>query len=95
MGLVRLNFEDPPGFDVESPSEVRLDVERDFTIRPGPDRNGIKVEFRPYLENWSPSGMSELAGLFGAVVISASAEPDATLRVTFADNRQLQVLPRA
>jgi hypothetical protein len=93
MGLVRLNFEDPPGFNVEKPAEIRLDVERDFTIRPQGGQAGAKVEFRPYLENWTPSRMSELVGLFGAVVVSARADPDATLRITFADNRELEVLP--
>jgi hypothetical protein len=70
-----------------------LDVERDFTIRPGLARDGIKVEFRPYSENWSPSEMSEPAALFGAVVAIASADPDATLRVMFGDKRQPEVLP--
>jgi hypothetical protein len=37
--------------------------------------------------------MPELAALFGAVVASASAEADATLRINFADGRQLEVEP--
>jgi hypothetical protein len=81
MGLVRLNFEEPSSFNTPENPEIRL------------DRGGIRVEFRPYDQNWTPSGMTELAALYGAVVASASTESDATLTITFADNRQLEVLP--
>jgi hypothetical protein len=93
MGLVRLNFEEPSSFNTPENPEIRLDVERDFVIRSDRDRGGIRVEFRPYDQNWTPSGMTELAALYGAVVASASTESDATLTITFADNRQLEVLP--
>jgi Family of unknown function (DUF6188) len=84
-GLIKLLF----GKD----QDTILHIERDFTVWTSSGASGAKVEFRPYLEDWAPSGMQELARLFNSVVSKAEADPDATLRLTFTNGYRLQIDP--
>jgi hypothetical protein len=45
MGLVRLNLEDPPRFHDPKNPELRLNIERAFTIRTEHKPSGAKVNF--------------------------------------------------
>jgi Family of unknown function (DUF6188) len=73
--------------------DIKLQIERDFLIWHDPTSVPAKVEFRPYLDPWEPSGMRELALLFRSVVASAEATPDALLTIEFTNGHRLEVAP--
>ena len=85
IGLVRINFGEGRGFE--------LSIERDFIVRTSDNPEGAVVEFRPYLDDWKPTGMNELISIFHSVVDRATASPDAVLRINFADGKSLEVQP--
>jgi hypothetical protein len=85
LGLVRINFGDDRTFE--------LSIERDFTVHSSNSQQGAVVEFRPYLEDWQPTGMNELASLFHSVVEQASAQSDALLLISVTDGKTLEVQP--
>ena len=85
IGLVRIRFGEG--------RTRELSIERDFTIRTGDNLERGVVEFRPYQTDWKPTGMDDLASIFGSVVDQASAQPDATLLITFTDGKSLEVQP--
>ncbi|MGD0391419.1 MAG: DUF6188 family protein [Acidimicrobiales bacterium] len=93
MGLVRLEFDERLGVRLGPEAEIRVDLMRDFTVRSGEDRSGILVKFEPWTENWSPLGMTELASLFRAVVVSAGADSDGTLKIAFRGGSDIEVPP--
>jgi hypothetical protein len=85
VGLIELAFGEE--------ETIKLKIERDFLVWVAPNSEPIKVEFRPYLDHWEPTGMRELALLFRSVVSSAEATPDALLAITFTNGRRLEVEP--
>ncbi|HEX3840103.1 MAG TPA: DUF6188 family protein [Acidimicrobiales bacterium] len=84
-GAVRINFGKGRRYE--------LTIEKDFTVCTSQSDAPTKVEFRPYVVGWEPTGMNELVSLFHAVVAEANATPDATLRISFANGAALEVLP--
>ena len=74
--------------------EIKLQIERDFLVWSDVGSSEpAKVEFRPYLADWQPTGMQELACLFRSVVSRAEASPDAHLRLNFTNGKRLEVAP--
>jgi len=73
--------------------ETMLHIERDFTVWTLLNSEGAKVEFRPYLSDWAPSGMQELVQLYRSVVVEAEADPDASLSSAFTNGNRLHVEP--
>ena len=73
--------------------EFKLQIERDFVVRVPSSATGAKVEFQPYLEGWTPTGMNELVALFGRTVTQACASPDATLRIDLSEGYGITVSP--
>jgi hypothetical protein len=73
--------------------EIKLQIERDFLVRMPGAAGPVKVEFRPYLQGWSPTGMNELVSLFRRDAATADAAPDSTFTLTFTNGANLRIDP--